>query len=59
MLNIKVLGPGCVNCERVFQVVVATLKEMEAEPGDECPEATLEHITDYGEFLKYALKIFA
>ena len=54
-MNIKVLGPGCINCERVFQVVAATLEELETELGDECPEVTLQHITDYAEFLKYGL----
>jgi hypothetical protein len=54
-LSIKVLGPGCINCERVFQVVVATLEELEAELGEECPEATLQHITDFVEFVKYSL----
>lgn len=54
-LSIKVLGPGCINCERVFQVVVATLEELDTELGDECPEATLQHITDYEEFPKYGL----
>jgi hypothetical protein len=53
MLNIKVLGPGCANCERVAQMVVATLEELEAELGDNCPEATLQKITDHAEFLKY------
>ena len=55
MLNIKVLGPGCVKCEQVFQTVVTALEEMEAELGDDCPEATVQHITDYGEFLNYGL----
>ena len=55
MLNIKVLGPGCANCERVAQMVAATLEELETELGDECPEVTLQHITDYAEFLKYGL----
>jgi hypothetical protein len=54
-LSIKVLGPGCINCERVFQVVVATLEELEAELGEECPEATLQHVTDFVEFVKYGL----
>ena len=30
LFNIKVLGPGCINCERVFQAVAATLEELEA-----------------------------
>ncbi|MFB0535970.1 MAG: thioredoxin family protein [Anaerolineae bacterium] len=54
-LNIKVLGPGCINCERVSQVVVATLEELEAELGDDCPEATLQHVTDFAEFVRYGL----
>lgn len=55
MLNIKVLGPGCINCKRVFQMVVDTLEELEAELGDDCPEATLQHIADHEEFLKYGV----
>ena len=54
-ISIKVLGPGCINCERVFQVVVATLEELEAELGDDCPEATLQHVSDYAEFVNYGL----
>ncbi|MDH4136776.1 MAG: thioredoxin family protein [Anaerolineae bacterium] len=54
-ISIKVLGPGCINCERVFQVVVATLEELEAESGGDCPEATLQHVSDYAEFVKYGL----
>jgi hypothetical protein len=55
MMNIKVLGPGCINCERVFQVVVDTLEELEAEWGNDSLEVTLQHVTDHGEFLKYDL----
>jgi len=54
-LNIKVLGPGCINCQRVLQVVVDTLEELEAEWGDDCPEVAVQHVTDRGEFLKYGL----
>ncbi len=54
-LNIKVLGPGCINCERVFQVVVDTLGELEVEWGNDSPEATVQHVADRGEFLKYGL----
>ena len=54
-MNIKVLGPGCINCERVFQVVVDTLGELEAELGDNSLEVTLQHVTDHGEFLRYGL----
>jgi small redox-active disulfide protein 2 len=54
-MNIKVLGPGCPNCQRVFQVVVDTLEELEAGRGNDSPEVTLQHVTDHGEFLKYGL----
>ncbi len=54
-MNIKVLGPGCINCERVFQVVVDTLEELEAEWENDSPEVTVQHVTDYAEFLKYGL----
>jgi small redox-active disulfide protein 2 len=57
MLNIKVLGPGCVNCEQVAHMVAATLEELEAELGENCPEATLQKITDHEEFLKYGLMV--
>jgi small redox-active disulfide protein 2 len=55
MMNIKVLGPGCINCQRVFQVVVDTLGELEAELGDNSLEVTLQHVTNHGEFLKYGV----
>ena len=55
MMNIKVLGPGCINCKRVFQTVVDTLEELEAEWGDDSPEVTVQHVTDQGEFLGYGL----
>jgi len=55
MLSIKVLGPGCITCTRVHQVAVAALKELEAKLGDDCPEATVQHLTDYEEFMKYGL----
>ncbi len=54
-LSIKVLGPGCINCKRVLEVVVDTLEELEAEWGDNSPEVTVQHVADYMEFLKYGL----
>jgi len=53
MLNIKVLGPGCPNCQRVEQRAAAAL-EMLAE---EFPslEATIQHVTDYGEIMQYPI----
>jgi len=55
MLGIKVLGPGCPRCRQVYQIVVDTLEELEAESGNDIPEVTLQHITDHEEFLKYGL----
>ncbi len=55
MLSIKVLGPGCSNCVRVHQVAVAALEKLEARLGDDCPETTVQHVTDYEEFVKYGL----
>jgi small redox-active disulfide protein 2 len=57
MLNIKVLGPGCANCQRVAQMVVTTLGELEAELGDNCPEATVQKVTDHEEFLNYGVMV--
>ena len=48
-------GTGCINCERVFQVVVDTLEELVAEWGNDSSEVTVRHVTDRGEFLKYGL----
>jgi hypothetical protein len=55
MLSIKILGPGCINCVRVHQVAVAAVEELEARLGDDCPETTVQHVTDYEEFVKYGL----
>jgi len=54
-LSIKVLGPGCINCERVLETVVNALEELEAEWGDNSPEVTVQHEADRGEFLRYGL----
>ena len=49
MLTIKVLGPGCANCERVHQVVVNALQSAGVE------EAAIEKVTDRAEYPKYGL----
>jgi small redox-active disulfide protein 2 len=46
MVNIKVLGPGCPNCQRLAQVVYDVLEELELE-------ASIEKVTKYPEILKY------
>lgn len=48
MLHIKVLGPGCLNCYRVEQVAVDALEMLDVE-------ATLEHVTEYEEMVKYPI----
>ncbi len=48
MLNIKVLGPGCVNCYRVEQVAIDALEMLDAE-------ATIEHVTDQGRIKQYPI----
>lgn len=48
MLNVKILGPGCVNCYRVEQVAIDALEMLDAE-------ATLQHVTDHDEMRQYAI----
>ena len=48
MLNIKILGPGCYNCERLRQATIQALETLDVE-------ATIQHVTDYDEFVKYKL----
>lgn len=48
MLSIKVLGPGCANCQKVEQVakkVVATLSV----------DATLQKVTEMQDIMKYPI----
>jgi len=47
-LDIKVLGPGCVNCHKVHDIVVQVLEEAGIE-------ATIQHVTERGEYPKYGL----
>jgi hypothetical protein len=53
VLSIKVLGPGCVNCYRVEQQAVAALEALAEE--DPSLEATIQHVTEYGEIVKYPI----
>ena len=52
-LYIKVLGPGCVNCQRVEQQAVAALEALVAE--DPALEATIQHVTERSEIMKYPI----
>lgn len=46
MLNIKVLGPGCANCQKVEEVAKKAVVSLGAE-------ATITKVTDYGEIMAY------
>ncbi len=48
MLSVKVLGPGCINCYRVMQIVTEVVREMALE-------ATVEHVSDWSQFRRYGL----
>lgn len=53
MLAIKVLGPGCANCQRLVQRATAALETLAAEMPD--LEATIQHVTDYAEMAQYPI----
>jgi len=48
MLTVKVLGPGCANCERLGVAAVEALQMLGAN-------AAIEHVTDPAEFRRYHL----
>lgn len=48
MIQIKVLGPGCENCEKVAAAAKAAVATMGVE-------ATIEKVTDREEFARYRL----
>jgi hypothetical protein len=53
MLAIKVLGPGCANCDRLLQLAEQAVEEIKKEyPAF---EATVEKVTDPETFLNYGL----
>ena len=47
-MKIKVLGPGCKNCENLADNTKAALKELGLE-------AEIEKVTDYGEIAGYGI----
>jgi hypothetical protein len=53
MITIKVLGPGCMNCQRVEQRAAAALEQLEQEMPD--LEVMIQHVTDYGEIMGYSI----
>ena len=53
MLVIKVLGPGCANCDRLLQLAEQAVEEIKKEyPAS---EVTVEKVTDPETFLNYGL----
>ena len=48
MLHIKVLGPGCRNCQEVEKVVQEAVADLGIE-------ATVEKVTDYEEIMGYGV----
>lgn len=54
MLTIKVLGPGCYNCEVLAQKAIEALEVIAEEQPEEF-EATIVKVTDYQEIMKYPI----
>ena len=52
-LNVKVLGPGCANCQRVEQQAVTALEILSGEKLS--LEATIQHVTDHKEIMQYPI----
>lgn len=46
MLDIKILGSGCANCQRLEAIARACLEELKLE-------GTVEKVTDYAQILSY------
>jgi len=53
MLVVKVLGPGCKNCERLGMHAVQAAEQVKAENPN--LEVTVEKVTDMSTFLDYGL----
>ncbi len=48
MLSIKVLGPGCANCQKVEQIARKVVSTLNAD-------ATVQKVTDMKEILRYSI----
>lgn len=53
MLSIKVLGPGCRNCERVELHAAQAVEQWQVDHPE--VEVTIEKVTDMEQFLEYGL----
>ena len=47
-MNIKVLGPGCINCRKLLETTEAVVKELAVD-------AQVEYVTDMKEIQKYVM----
>jgi small redox-active disulfide protein 2 len=48
-VNIIILGPGCMNCQKVEQIAKEAVAELALE------EATFQHVTNWDEITKYPI----
>lgn len=53
MLSVKVIGPGCANCDRLMQIVENAAEEVRADRVD--LEVNVEKVTDMTRFLDYGV----
>jgi small redox-active disulfide protein 2 len=56
MLNIKVLGPGCRNCDTLAKKTTDALAAVAADHPD-AGSATIEKVTDHNRFIDYGLML--
>lgn len=47
-MNIKVLGPGCMNCKNLLETTKQAVKELNVD-------ATIDYVTDMKEIVKYIM----
>jgi small redox-active disulfide protein 2 len=47
-MNIKVLGPGCVNCKNLLETTKQAVKELNVD-------ATIDYVTDMKEIARYIM----
>lgn len=52
-LKIKILGPGCPNCQRVEENAVEALERLSEE--NPSLEATVQHVTNFNEIMAYPI----
>jgi small redox-active disulfide protein 2 len=54
MLTIKILGPGCRNCETLARKTTDALEAL-AQQYPEAGDVTIEKVTDHNKFVDYGL----